>query len=254
MSKEVEAQILYIDYDKVIDKIKSLDAELKFDWVKFRIAVFNPCLTPEEQSSKYNVIFTRVRDEGLGTTTITTKTKTKDDANGKFVNEYEIETPSSFDNARELLLSNHLNLKGYQERLRQKWIIPARPEIKEIVFDIWPGLPMHMEVEASTESDLTTFLDELGIDKTNIRYSSATGFYGEILGITPNKINNQTPDLSYGTVNTVLGPFVTDKRKFAKILAEQKKYLTRFGFKSLLDSDKKINKSKGKHKTLKKHK
>ena len=75
MSTEIEAQILFIDYNKIIKKLKSYDAQLKFDWVKFRIGVFHPCLSIEEQKEKYNLIFTRVRDEGKGTITITTKTK-----------------------------------------------------------------------------------------------------------------------------------------------------------------------------------
>ena len=133
-------------------------------------------------------------------------------------------------------------MRACQERLRQKWIIPNRTSIKEIVFDIWPGLPMHMEVEASNETELMKFLDELDIDNTNIRYSSATGFYGEILGLTPNKINNETPDLSYATVKNVLGPFVNDKSKFTDILANQKKQLIKFGFGALLKPAKQTNK------------
>ena len=92
MSKEIEAQILFINYDEIIEKLKKLNAKLKFDWIKFRISVFNPCLSLDEQKEKYNLIFTRVRDEGYGIVTITTKTKTKSESGGKFVNEYEIET------------------------------------------------------------------------------------------------------------------------------------------------------------------
>ena len=88
MSKEIEAQILFINYDDIIEKLKKYNAELKFDWVKFRIAVFNPCLSINEQKEKYDTIFTRVRDEGLGKITITTKTKSKTANNEKFVNEF----------------------------------------------------------------------------------------------------------------------------------------------------------------------
>jgi hypothetical protein len=42
----------------------------------------------------------------------------------KFVNEYEIATQNSFEESKDLLLANHLYLKAYQEKLRQKWIIP----------------------------------------------------------------------------------------------------------------------------------
>jgi adenylate cyclase class IV len=244
MSKEVEAQILYIDYDKIIDKIKSLNAELKFDWTKFRIAVFHPCLSLEEQKEKYDLIFTRVRDEGKGITTITTKTKLKSD--GKFVNEYEIETKNSFDECKDLLLANHLSMKAYQERLRQKWIIPGRPEIKEIVFDIWPGLPMHMEIEAKSEQNLMDFISELGINKDNIRYSGAAMFYEEILGVEPNVINNETPQLNFATVKTALKPSSDNAEKFNKILEQQKSYLKLFGFESLLKGGKRHSKKHSK--------
>lgn len=77
MSAEIEAQILFIDYDKVLNIIKKMGAKQKFDWVKFRIAVFNPCMTIDEQKEKYDLIFTRVRDEGADVRTITTKAKPK---------------------------------------------------------------------------------------------------------------------------------------------------------------------------------
>ena len=73
MSKEIEAQVLFINYSDVMSLIKKMGGELKFDWVKFRIAVFSPCLTIDEQKEKYGLIFTRVRDEGRGIITITTK-------------------------------------------------------------------------------------------------------------------------------------------------------------------------------------
>ena len=163
MSKEIEAQILFIDYDEIIKKLDKMNAKIKFDWTKFRIATFFPCLSIEKQNELYNVIYTRVRDEGKGNVTITTKTNKKTGSDGKFVNEYEIETKNSFEECVDLLKANHLSMKAYQERLRQKWIIPDRPEIKEIVFDMWPGVPMYMEVEAGTEKDLERFLDDLDI-------------------------------------------------------------------------------------------
>ena len=99
MSKEIEAQILYINYDNVISQIKKMGAELKFDWIKFRISAFNPCLTQEEQKEKYGLIFTRVRDEGRGIITITTKVKPKstDNSDKKFAKEYEIKSKNTFE-------------------------------------------------------------------------------------------------------------------------------------------------------------
>ena len=164
MSKEIEAQVLFINYSDVMSLIKKMGGELKFDWVKFRIAVFSPCLTIDEQKEKYGMIYTRVRDEGKGVITITTKVKPKS-ADNKYATEYEIESKNTFEECRDLLIANHLNMKSYQERLRQKWIIPSKPEIKEIVFDIWPGLPPYMEIEAKTEQDLLQFLSDLNIDK-----------------------------------------------------------------------------------------
>ena len=231
MSKEIEAQVLFIDYDKILTKLKDMKSEMKFDWTKFRIATFFPCLSIEKQNELYNVIFTRVRDEGKGNVTITTKTKKKTASEGKFVNEYEISTPNTFEECKELLLANHLTMKAYQERLRQKFIIPSRPEIKEVVFDMWPGLPMHMEIEAKTENDLNGFLDELGIDKKNIRYTNVSAIYEEVLGIKAEIINNNTPELKFSSVKSAL-KVIDDK--FDKILEQQKTYLKRFGFEELI--------------------
>jgi hypothetical protein len=244
MSTEIEVQILHINYDDIIKKIKKLGGKIKFDWIKFRIAVFYPCLSLKEQKEKYDLIFTRVRDEGLGKITITTKTKAKSNSKGKFVNEYEIESTNSFENCRDLLLANHLNMKSYQERLRQKWIIPNRPDIKEIVFDIWPGLPIYMEIEATSEKSLNKILDELDTNKDMCRYSGAGMFYNEILGIPVDTINNHTPKLDFSSVGKLLKSDVTKKKEFNKILKEQKKDLIKFGFEKLLLKSEKKQQSK----------
>jgi hypothetical protein len=204
-------------------------AKQKFDWVKFRIAVFNPCISIDEQKEKYDLIFTRVRDEGGDVRTITTKAKPKK-VDGKYVNEYEITTTDSFDDCKNFLEANHLIMKAYQERLRQKWIIPERPEIKEIVFDIWPGLPIYMEVEAKTEKDLLSFISELNVDSANIRYGGASSFYNEILGVPKDIINNATPKLDFKSVKTALGEHVSKKEEFKKILSTQKDLLKTVGF------------------------
>ena len=247
MSKEIEAQILYIDYDTTIKKIKSLGAKMKFDWVKFRIAVFHPCMSEKERNEKYEMIFTRVRDEGLGTVTITTKTKPKitpetSARTKKFVNEHEITTThNTFEDCRDLLLANHLNMKAYQERLRQKWIIPGRPEIKEIVFDIWVGLPMHMEIEAATEKHLMDFIDEVGLDKNNVRYTGASKFYEEILSISTDNINNNTPLLDFKNALSQLSPHIKMdkidshiyKEKLQENIRKQREFLNKIGFANL---------------------
>ncbi len=249
MSKEIEAQVLFIDYDNIMRKLKSMKCEMKFDWTKFRIATFFPCLSLEKQNELYNVIYTRVRDEGKGNVTITTKTNKKTKSEGKFVNEYEISTPNTFEECKDMLLANHLTMKAYQEKLRQKFIIPSRPEIKEIVFDIWPGLPMYMEVEANTEEELGQFLNDLDIDKKNIRYTNAGDIYVEILGITKDKINNNTPELKFSSVKSELN--LTDQ-KFDKILEQQKMYLKLFGFEELIGGRKvRKNSKKTNKKTIK---
>jgi len=243
MTTEIEAQVLNINYDDVITEIKKFGAIQKYDWVKFRIAVFHPCLTIEEQKEKYGFIFTRIRDEGMGKVTITTKVKTK--TSEKFVDEYEIETKNSFDECRKLLTANHLNMKAYQERLRQKWIIPNRPEIKEIVFDIWPGLPLYMEVEANTEKDLTNFLDEINVDKKMIRYTGASAFYEEIIGVSKDDINFNIPKLDFKHVNEILKEYVTKADEFNQILIKQKEFLSKIGFDKLFEGGKsrKVKKS-----------
>jgi hypothetical protein len=245
MSKEIEAQILNIDYDEIINKIKNMGASMKFDWIKFRIGIFHPCLSLEEQKNKYSLIYTRVRDEGKGIVNITTKSKLKS-SDSKFVNEYEIETKNSFDECKDLLVANHLSMKAYQERLRQKWYIPNRPEIKEIVFDIWPGLPMYMEIEAKTENDLDKFLTELHIDKKNIRYSGVSVFYNEILGVSSDTINNDTPILDFKSVGDTLKSSVSDEAKFNTILENQRELLKNIGFKDLLNGGKKATKKNDK--------
>lgn len=234
MSKEIEAQIAGVKYDEIIKKIKEQGATMKFDWTVFRIAVFFPCLSREQMKEKYDLIFTRVRDEGSGKRTITTKTRPKGDTDKKFVKEYEIDTTNTFDECKDLLVANHLEMKAYQERLRQKWTIPGNSDIKEIVFDIWAGLPLYMEVEASSNEKLESFLSKLQIDKKNIRYEGATGFYKEVLGIPNDTINNEVKILDFKSAEKVLGEHTSDKSKLSKIISEQKELLTKIGFSNML--------------------
>ena len=104
---------------------------------------------------------------------------------------------------------------------------------------------MHMEIEADTENDLIKFLTDLNIDKNNIRYSGASMFYNEILGVDLDKINNNTPVLDFKSVKTELRNSINNKEKFNEILQEQIKQLRRFGFENLIGG-KKLSKKQSK--------
>lgn len=71
--------------------------------------------------------------------------------------ETEIEV-ESIKKANELLEALGYSYKSYQEKRRITYILKSH----EIDIDYWPGIPPYVEIEGTSESDLETFLKEIG--------------------------------------------------------------------------------------------
>jgi hypothetical protein len=105
------------------------------------------------------------------------------------------------------------------------------------------------------------FIDEVGLDKNNVRYSGASKFYEEILTISLDNINNNTPALDFKTTLAQLTPHIKSDShiaKLKKIITQQHALLKRFGFATLYKatnkqslSNAKLISTRGKGKTHK---
>jgi adenylate cyclase class 2 len=233
MPSEIEAQILEVDYYKVVKSLKKLGAKRVFPWRLFKIAAFFTCAAGDQR-------FSRVRDEGSGKITLTTKIIKK-----PFPDEYEINTDNSFEEAVEFVKSTNLSMKSFQQKLREKWIIPSHPEFHEIVFDIWPGLPMYLEIEGTKATDIDKAIKLLDLNPDNKRFANGGEIFTEYWGITAEEINDQTPSQTFKDVKRELGDRVRKNTdKLDKILKEQKAIVCKLGFSGLYGKHSKTSKSK----------
>ena len=75
-------------------------------------------------------------------------------------------------------------------KFREKWLVKG---CNEVVFDIWPGLPIIMEVDCKTEAGLIDVCNKLGLNHnegfTHSKYNELYGFDG--------KLTQGMPDLSF---------------------------------------------------------
>lgn len=145
------------------------------------------------------------------------------DNNSKFAKETEIVFTSSVQSAVELYKSLGLEVKSYQESLREKWIYK---DCSEIVIDTLPGIPTYVEIECDSEEIVRRVSKKLGfdIDKDG-QYGSYDKQYLKYYGIQQDDFNEKVSRLGFETVDTDLAPFVTDKRHLLKM---KEKHLSRF--------------------------
>lgn len=232
MPTEVEAQILDIDYNKVVTKLRKLGAKRIFKWRLFKVAAFFTCGVGDNR-------FSRVRDEGSGTVTMTTKIMKK-----PFPDEFEIKTTNKFEEAVEFVKSTNLSMKSFQQKLREKWILPKHPEIHEIVFDIWPGIPMYMEIEGTTGNDIDKIIKLLELDPSKKVIANGGEIFSKYWGITTAEINDLTPTLTFKDVKREMGDRIRKNYDlFNENLSTQEKLVSKLGFGFLYTNSEKSKKN-----------
>lgn len=206
---EYEAKFLEIDVKNVKSKLKEIGAKRVHKRFKMVRSAYDLCGDKKG--------FARVRSE-YKKTTMTVKTYDSD----KYANEHEITIFDDFKTGENFLIQLGLRKKAYQESYREKYIIPNRKTIHEIVFDDMPGLPTYMEIDCVDEDSLNEMIDILGLDKTKMRYGSFGLTYQEYYGIEQNVINN-TPMLTFGNIENELLP-EKNKELLKRIAKRQKKW------------------------------
>lgn len=222
MAKEIEIQVLEVDQVAMERRLKALGAKLVMPMTRMVRAVYHTC---NSQTRKVES-FARVRDEGAGTTTITVKVYN----DPKYPDEYEIATLNSFDEARDLMLALNIQEKAYQETYRKKWggAKLAKLGIHEVTFDMIPGLPMYMEVEAESETKLYAFLARLEANPNKYRTGAFGGKYMEYYGIPEAKMNNGTPVIDFASTEKYIVPS-KNQALFKATLAEQRRIIKKIG-------------------------
>ena len=140
----------------------------------------------------------------------------------KFPDEHELIIKETHDDGKNFLVALGLKQKAYQETYREKWSLPIKG-VHEIVFDTWPGLPMWMEIDCTSEKVLNSVIKKMEISQDKIEYAASAGKYELYYGIPSDTLNNKTPNLTFKNIYKEIKP-VKNKELFNKIIKEQKKY------------------------------
>jgi adenylate cyclase class 2 len=216
MEVEYEARFLEINKDDLIKKLKDIGASLKQKLTLYKRSVFNLCDIKKG--------YVRVRDEG---DKITMTAKLYKDP--KFPEEYELQLKEGFENGRSFLHALNLDEKAYHETMREKWSIfksgrkgtkdNNKIELCEIAIDCIPGLPMYVEVECKTQSDLNKCIKMLELDKSKMRFGGYGKVYVEYYGMTENEINNIVPSLTFENIENELEKYVHKNKELLSDIA-----------------------------------
>jgi adenylate cyclase, class 2 len=198
MGKEYEAKFLDIDVDATRQKLLLLGGMKVHENKKYIRAAFKLCNTTKKG-------YARVRDED-GKITMTVKIYNNPD----YPDEYEVnlESGTTFEQAKGLFLALGLEMKAYQESYREKWTIPSHENIHEITFDTLPGLPTYLEVDCITEEALNDAIILLDLDISKKRTGAFDRTYNEYYDVDLDDINNNISSLTFKNIRHELKDFM----------------------------------------------
>lgn len=199
---EYELSFFNFNYKDVKQKLEELGAKRIHKFQLFRMTYFN--LVDERRG------FVRVRDEA-GTITLTTKIKPIE---SKYPEEYEVKINSSYEETVKLLEAAGLKIYNVAEKYREKWEISG---CHEVVFDIWPCLPIAMEIDCSSEESLNSLVEKLGLKLSD----SFTGDKYEYLYGVSEKQMALFPIVTFANCGKTLGPYVKKNNEIFTIVTDK---------------------------------
>ena len=176
MNTEYEIRILEVDVDKILKKLKKLDATKVGEWEQRRY-VYD--FIPKRENQ-----WIRLRTNGKETT-LTYKNIEKDSIDGTKELEIVVE---DFDKTNEMLEVLGYKNKGYQENRRIRYMLNG----VEIDIDSWPKIPTYMEIEGKNEEEVKDTLKLLDIPEEKATSLNCEDIYKTIYGIDLNMIKNLT--------------------------------------------------------------
>lgn len=208
---EYELSFVNFDYDEIIKNLKKVKANKKHDLVPFQVAYFN--LAGEKDFKKG---FVRIREEN-GFVTLTTKI-----TDSKYPQEYETIVNSSYDDTKKIIINSGLSLKIDTIKFREKWEVKG---CHEVVFDLWPGLPLMMEVDCNTEKGLIDLCKKLEL---NIKDGFTESKYTNMYGFKP-EVTQKIPDLNFKNFRKKIKQYIITNKSIFNTLNSKyyKKYISK---------------------------
>ena len=201
---EYELAFFNFDYKTIVNKLKKLGGKKLHKFALYNVAYFY--LAGEQDFSKG---FIRIRDEN-GNVKLTTKLLDK----SKYAEEYEIGIDGTYDNIKKILEKGNLECKIESVKYRDKWSLV---DTHEIVFDIWPGLPISLEIDCDSEKKLNNTCKKLDL---NIKDGFTGSQYNKLYEITNDQMK-KLPNINFNNFRKILKPHITKNNKIFNTLTKQ---------------------------------
>lgn len=167
MKKEFETQILDIDVNQIIKKLRALGAKETSEYLQKRwVFDIAPCTV------KSTGEWIRLRQAGKNKPTITYKNKLG--SNLSDTSEIEVEV-ADFNKTAEIFSKMPFKGQYYQETKRAKF------ELDDIEFtlDTWPMIPTFLEIEGKNEKNVKDGLEMLGLAGNDIGHAGMVAIYNK---------------------------------------------------------------------------
>jgi adenylate cyclase class 2 len=182
MDIEFEATFIDIDPEHIRERLRTSGANCLKPETLMRRVVFFP---PREGTGGW----LRVRDEGDVITM-----SLKEVTGNKIEDQKEIMLRiHDFTSGVKMLEALGSKKKAYQETKRETWLLNE----VEITIDTWPGLKPFVEVEGKSEQSVKETSAILGLNYEQALFGSVDLVYQKQLGIPPEVINMQTPEITF---------------------------------------------------------
>lgn len=177
MTIEYEAKFLNVDKHDIRTRLTKAGATLvRPEFLQRRIPFHLP------PSARRKGSWLRVRDEG-DKVTLTLKVQDGD----KIEDQKEAEVVvSDFDTTVEILKGIGCEAKSYQETKRELWNLNGA----EVTIDEWPFLEPFVEIEGSSEGEVTAAAEKLGFDYRQALFCAPGRLYQLKYGIPEDQINS----------------------------------------------------------------
>jgi adenylate cyclase, class 2 len=161
LNQEIEVRFLEIDKEKLIQKLKSLNAEdLGEDYLKEVIIYDKEKLWPTKENK-----FVRIRKNREGIF-LSYKHHYKNSATGTKEIEIRID---DLNKAKELM--EEIGLVAYREQEKYRHSF----KLGEVMIDIdtWPAIPTYVEIEGASEESIQDAAEKLGFDWSKAVFENA---------------------------------------------------------------------------------
>ena len=177
---EYELAFYNFDYKIIRKKLKKIGGKIIHKFVLYNVAYFYL-----SGKNNFSSGFVRVRNEN-GKIVLTTKILGK----STYPEEYETEVNTTYENIIKILENSGLIKTIESVKYREKWLVP---ETHEVVFDIWPGLPISLEIDCESEENLKKTCKKLEL---NIDEGFTGSQYYYLYGIKNDEMKN-FPNLNF---------------------------------------------------------